>query len=256
MFVSLFRQEVQAFGFLEALQAALGDLARTMLPSCVRTAVRQVRGQHRLTPQESTLRLSQALASLHATRKRIARWPTKSEDPGSLDKKRMLEHDLYPARIFAAEQTEVLGALSGLEIRHPLNSAAMLDFAMACPVRLRRRNVIDRYMHRKAMAGLLPPVVLERTSKAYFDFIFTRTMQPLCHEQLPPKVVHEWLNLDGEDLCLLWQGARSADGLRWKDWSAWCLFACSTLENVVEEPPLAQTMSSVTTEQRYAGEAT
>lgn len=143
----------------------------------------------------------------------------------------MLEYYMHPFRAFAVEQTEIFGALGGVEVRHPLNSATMLVFAMACPVRLRRRNVVDRYMHREAMTGLLPPIVLERKSKATFDFIFRRALEPLSPAHLSPSVMHEWLNLRPEEFIRLMKSAGSVKGLSWADWSAWSLFACGTVQS-------------------------
>ncbi len=252
--ISLFKQEVQAFGFLAALQVALGDLARAVLPSRVRAALRQVIGQHRSAPQQTPLGLSNALMSLHETRKSLAHSVSKGPDYSSRDKKRMHDYYLHPFRTFALEQTELFGALSGIEIRHPLDSAAMLGFAMACPVRLRRRNSLDRYMHRKAMTDWLPPAVLKRRSKASFDFVFRRSLESLSRERLPPKAVLKWLNLQPEDLYPLGKGANSVQGLCWKDWSEWGLFACSAIRSAAEEQPPVHNAPSGANYHRYRGE--
>jgi asparagine synthase (glutamine-hydrolysing) len=167
----------------------------------------------------------------------------------------MRDYYLHPFRTFAAEQTELLGALSGLEIRHPLDSAAMLDFAMRCPVRLRRRNRVDRYMHRKAMMGFLPPAVLERTSKASFDVVFSSSLKQVDEQQLPPGFTQEWLSFETEEVSTLWKSEDASRKLSWADWSAWSLFACSTLADVLEEQPHERTISEISTPQFHAGEA-
>ena len=255
VFASLIRQEVEAFGFTEALRALSGDLARTMLPPPVHAALRKVIWRQRSDAEESPVRLSRARASLHASRKKALGSLTGTEKPGSQDKMRMRDYYLHPFRTFAAEQTELLGALNGLEIRHPLDSATMLDFAMRCPVRLRRRNRVDRYMHRKAMMGFLPPVVLERTSKASFDVIFSSSLKQLDEQLLPPGFAQEWLSLGTEEVSTLWKSGDVSRRVSWADWSAWSLFACSTLADVVEKQPHERTISATSTPQSHAGEA-
>ena len=72
----------------------------------------------------------------------------------------------------ANEMNERLAALAGLEMRQPFWNSRMVEFALATPGRLRRRAGEDKWMHRRAMTGLMPQKVLQRSSKAEFSVTF------------------------------------------------------------------------------------
>jgi hypothetical protein len=112
----------------------------------------------------------------------------------------------------------------------------MLTFAMACPVRLRRGSALDRAMHREAMASLLPPEVLERKSKANFDFVSRCTLETLKRDHFPRDVVFDWLDLRPEEVFPLINGLGAATEPSWADWSAWSLLGCGMLAGSIDIP--------------------
>ncbi len=56
----------------------------------------------------------------------------------------------------------------GFESRHPMLSRAFIEFSLQTPAHIKRKGATAKALHRKAMEGILPPVVLERQSKANF----------------------------------------------------------------------------------------
>ncbi len=87
-------------------------------------------------------------------------------------------------------ENERLAAEYGIESRRPLDTAAIAQFAYALPARLGLRGDISKWTHRQALAGLLPPQILERKSKAAFNGVFHRhlgQMQPLFMKDLPAR---------------------------------------------------------------------
>jgi asparagine synthase (glutamine-hydrolysing) len=68
------------------------------------------------------------------------------------------------------------GARAGYEIRSPMYAKDFIDFAFAIPPRLRLRGGLGKHIHREAMRGLLPPLVVERTTKANFFSPFSRIL--------------------------------------------------------------------------------
>ena len=70
--------------------------------------------------------------------------------------------------------TERLYAQAGLEMRQPFWNARIVEFALATPERSRLRGQEDKWLHRRAMKGLLPEDVLQRSSKAEFSVTFAR----------------------------------------------------------------------------------
>ena len=74
----------------------------------------------------------------------------------------------------ANEMNERLYAQAGLEMRQPFWNARIVEFALATPERSRLRGQEDKWLHRRAMKGLLPENVLQRSSKAEFSVTFAR----------------------------------------------------------------------------------
>jgi hypothetical protein len=141
----------------------------------------------------------------------------------------MLGYYKDPFRAIAAEQSDLMASLSNVEVRHPLDSARILEFAVACPAKLRRHRGVDRPLHREAMRGLLPPEVLGRTTKATFDRVFRRSAELLNGNPPPLNLVREWLDIRHADLVRNWPGEGRPGELSWMDWSMWSLFACSAV---------------------------
>lgn len=56
----------------------------------------------------------------------------------------------------------------GIESRHPMLSRAFIEFALRTPAHIKRRGAIKKWVHREAMEGVLPQVILNRTTKANF----------------------------------------------------------------------------------------
>ncbi len=56
----------------------------------------------------------------------------------------------------------------GIESRHPMLSRAFIEFALRTPAHLKRRGTTRKWVHRQAMQNILPPAILDRTTKANF----------------------------------------------------------------------------------------
>ncbi len=79
-----------------------------------------------------------------------------------------------PFAILVWDQFSRQSARIGYEIRTPLYARKFIEFAFATPERLRLRGNISKYIHRAALAGLLPEAVLNRKTKAEFSLAFNR----------------------------------------------------------------------------------
>ncbi len=74
-------------------------------------------------------------------------------------------------------------ARNGLEARSPMMSRAFIEFFGRTPERIRRQGRSTRLVHRRAMTGKLPQVVLERTDKAGFSLAFEQYLD-MAEERL------------------------------------------------------------------------
>jgi asparagine synthase (glutamine-hydrolysing) len=69
---------------------------------------------------------------------------------------------------FGRELAERQAAMCGIERRQPFWDRRIVEAAFATPDRLRAGKGEDKWLHRRAMEGLLPRAILERSDKAHF----------------------------------------------------------------------------------------
>jgi asparagine synthase (glutamine-hydrolysing) len=89
---------------------------------------------------------------------------------------------------YVKERGERSGAGFGLEIRAPMHRRAYVEWAFATPERMRVRGGVNKYVHVRAMANLLPWGVANRRGKADFAVMFQRhldRMRKLLIETIP-----------------------------------------------------------------------
>jgi asparagine synthetase B (glutamine-hydrolysing) len=89
----------------------------------------------------------------------------------------------FPA--IAREMMERMASTASIELRSPFRSKAFIEFALGLPLTQLRRTRSNRYIHRKAMTGLLPDVVRQRTNKAEFSVVYAPHIDQLSKRALP-----------------------------------------------------------------------
>ena len=134
-----------------------------------------------------------------------------------------------PFSAYLKERIDRSAAFHGVEARAPMHRRAFVEFALATPDRMRLRGGVDKFMHRTALAALLPPEVAQRGGKADFSFVFQRyldEMRPLLVETIPrerPDLVH------AEGVARLYESHRNRAQVGAAMWELWGIFACSVL---------------------------
>jgi asparagine synthase (glutamine-hydrolysing) len=138
-------------------------------------------------------------------------------------------HDAYQR--MAMEIGERLYAQAGLEVRQPYWNARIVEFALATPERSRLRGGEDKWLHRRAMKGLLPGKVLQRRDKAEFSVTFSQywtEMAPHLTGAVIPRrngwvsqaPVHAML-----EACLQRDPSERAAMAMWSLWTLFCVDA-------------------------------
>lgn len=123
-----------------------------------------------------------------------------------------------------------LCARIGYEPRSPMYSRHFIEFAFAIPERLLNRGGTTKYVHRMALAGLIPDLVATRNTKAEFSFTFTQHLDELAGFLTSESLQYGTGLLDQNSLAKLYARYRlypRAGGLKWKLWG---IFGC---ENAV-----------------------
>ncbi len=125
------------------------------------------------------------------------------------------------------EMGERKTAQMGLEVRRPYWSAKIIEASIATPEYMRCRGHENKWMHRRAMSGILPDVVLKRQSKAIFNSSFTPhwdELRDLIGAEILPRR-QTWI-VSPKIECML-NGVRNDNPLLWPGvamWVLWSLF--------------------------------
>lgn len=106
----------------------------------------------------------------------------------------------------------------------------MVQFSFSTSERFRRQGETDRALHRRAMAGLLPELVLQRRNRADFMVAFRRHADEIgqtLSEELMQQERRGWVLAEPMRQRYTEFGNKSFDGV--PEWLVWSLFGCSTL---------------------------
>ncbi len=135
---------------------------------------------------------------------------------------------------FASDLGTKLAARAGYEPRSPLHDRRFIEFAFATPDRIKRKATIGKYTHRRALAGLLPDMVVDRMTKAEFTVAFARQLDGMANlfEGSKPDV-RSYLDLSGVDRLFDTYRSESYEGN--PIWKLWGIFGCMTAGDLLSE---------------------
>lgn len=144
----------------------------------------------------------------------------------SVGQRALLEtlYDAYDAQ--AMEDLDCMGAHCGIEMRHPLHDAKLVQYAFSLPERLRLRGDRTKYIHVQALKNLLPKRILERKSKAEFSIVLREhldRMQAILTETIPDER-STWVDRDG--MARLFRVYRDNSQAGMPKWILWSIYGC------------------------------
>lgn len=164
--LACYRADVRAGGLAQAsgLFARLGPGA--LVPPRWRRALRSLLGRNPPFAPPALLqpRFQRELAERRARYE--AGFP---EDYRASYKLRKLRHPIWS---LVLDQGSRQRARSGLEMRSPMMSRAFIEFSARTPENLKLHGGISKYLHRHALAGILPPQIANRQTKAEFSIAY------------------------------------------------------------------------------------
>jgi asparagine synthase (glutamine-hydrolysing) len=129
----------------------------------------------------------------------------------------------------AMEMIDSLNASFAIEMRHPLRSRKIIEYALSLPERLRLRGDRTKYIHVQALANLMPQAILQRTDKAEFSTTFRKQldhMKELFTEELPKRRT-DWVTRDGMNRLYGFYKKNPKAG--WPLWVLWNIFGCDAI---------------------------
>lgn len=115
-------------------------------------------------------------------------------------------------------------ARAGIEPRSPMLSRAFIEFSAGTPEHIRRRGAQSRFVHRQAMTGMLPDMVLQRDTKADFGMAYNHHEAGL-QSALTPIMHHDPRGLvDPEALQERWSQFCNAAIDERVHWDVWGIY--------------------------------
>ena len=131
--------------------------------------------------------------------------------------------------VWAREWEERLSASAGIELRRPFWCSRMVQFSLITPDRIRLRGRFDRALHRRAMTGLLPELVLKRDSKASFMVTFRWQMEEVKKEliQRIPVQGRNWV--EPHLVKKMFKKVEDSKYGGWPELMLWTLFMCDMI---------------------------
>lgn len=125
-------------------------------------------------------------------------------------------------------------AHAGLEMRHPFSDARIVQFAFSTPERLRLRGDRSKYLHVRAMQGLMPPAVIKRKTKAEFSAMFRARLDDMGDHLTRglPREHPDWLDAGG--MRRLFDAYRENRQFGWPLWILWGIYGstCVCVEDL------------------------
>jgi asparagine synthase (glutamine-hydrolysing) len=220
-----FRTDAAAVGVRQAMTGLMRRGVFPLLPSTLRQGlgqvVRSVRASNSISPGDWLT--PQMLEVLSLRRKNLAplgravRWRGQRE---------LIEMLYSPFNTQVAERIERRNAHAGIEIRHPFFDHRFVQYAFSTPARLRMQGDTRKVIHRLAMRDVMPPLILERKTKAEFSSVFQLqldAMQEMLTKTLPRERT-TWVTPRG--IARLFETYRSRSQAGKVEWILWSVYGC------------------------------
>lgn len=224
-----FRTDATAVGSRKAMawfvRHGLFPLLSPTLQQSLRQLVRAVRGRATLAPRDWLS--PQMLDTLNQRRKldlalhsQGVRWHGQREMREKLK-------SAFGTQVM--ERVERRNSHAGIEIRHPFFDHRFVQFAFSTPERLRQQSDKTKIIHRQAMQGVMPPLILQRNTKAEFSSVFRAqldNMQELLTGTLPYDRA-AWVTQQG--MARLFETYQNQPENGRLQWLLWSIYACDRL---------------------------
>jgi asparagine synthase (glutamine-hydrolysing) len=133
--------------------------------------------------------------------------------------------------VLARESEERISSSLQLELRKPFFNEKIIQFAFSTPERLRSRGHTTKWLHRQALNGLLPALVLNRATKADFMVIFRRHLDSMRAEVATDIVPRRAAWIQPEGAISICRNYHDVTYSGWAEWWLWTLVGCDALLN-------------------------
>lgn len=231
-----YRADVRAFGKGQATSWLIRHGLLTNLPAPVKSALRSMVTKTRERDPDEFSWLAPPMRE-NICQRRVLGAAT-SDDINATPVQRYLLDMLNrsPQRELVSEETDRFYAAHGIEVRSPLNAAAVVQCAVSMPERMRLRGNRSKFVHVGALPGDLPQAILQRPDKAEFGVVVRQNLDAMgpgffaaMAEQHP-----DWVLREG--VASLFRDYQAGRGSGWPLWYLWGLFGCDRVATGTQSP--------------------
>ncbi|GAB4475532.1 MAG: asparagine synthase (glutamine-hydrolyzing) [Erythrobacter tepidarius] len=182
-FLRALRTDAARLGWGNILPKALRIGLSAFAPDRVRTLVRALRRRRVYRDPQSYYWLKPEARAL-LEQQEAAYDLSLPADPHQWTKQNMFSS---PFGAYARARMQRQRGLNGIEPRHPMFSRQFIRFSLATPEHIRNRAGLTKVIHRIAMRGILPDMILDRRTKADFESdAIDSEMGRFCREEGRP----------------------------------------------------------------------
>lgn len=135
-----------------------------------------------------------------------------------------------PYSALAREMEELMCAQLGLDLRSPFHARSIIELAFATPERFRSRGKTTKWLHRLAMEGILPELVIKRKTKADFMGHFSSQLSQLDVDFIREIVSRRSAWLSAEHVIEMYEGLQGAPTDGYLRWVLWTVIGCDALD--------------------------
>lgn len=159
--------DIRHDGFTNTIVMLIQAAAFMALPSPLVEQIKRIFASNAATPETHQWLAKDLQRQLQQRIENQQRIPAKKVRlPGQRHELSLLQDAYF---IKTHQLNERYAATFGIETRQPYSSKAMAQLSVMLPKHLKYKNGLNKYLHRKALRGLLPEKVLARATKAEFS---------------------------------------------------------------------------------------
>lgn len=207
------------FGFGRFMPQALKALRRRMLMS---RGPNQFDGAFWLKPEFDALQTARRNAVDRKAYMQIGGLPQRY--------KHMILHDPFLA--ISRDWTSRFAARQGFDYNTPMYARRYIEYSFSTPERIRFRGGARKWVHSRALDGILPDIVVNRRTKADFSVAFTNRMDEVV--SVLRRDSSQFQCLDPAGVEKLVRCLDDPDPDKRSIWEIWCLFAARALVEDME----------------------
>jgi asparagine synthase (glutamine-hydrolysing) len=220
-----FSDDVAAFGLASSAWSALRFGVAPLLPRRLLDIRHKFVSRQQLHDHPKPYWLSSELEMIWSNR-RDRRDPYAFRGIRNLARRAMAMVLSEPSNGLAHDRMVRQAARSGYEQRFPMYARNFIDFAFATPERTRLRGDFAKFVHIRALGGLLPELVANRRSKAEFSLAFTRHFDSMRAQFVDELPANGNGNIDSCGIARLYNSYEKAPDGEKPIWELWGIFSC------------------------------